>query len=218
MYLVQTTIPYASGLPRDVITNTTHWDIVGGFAPAMGDEIRDRMQAYYEDVYAPLGGTRTWASYIQHKMIIKIYLANPPVSPAPPVYVDEVSLTFTGSATGNLPAEVAVVTSQYSAQQAGLPLGRRFNRHYIGGLSGQVLDNLGVPLQPPFVTADFRAQLAGAASTLHGENTTILSWVLGYRSSGVWQFEPIVGGFVGDEPDTQRRRGIRQAVRTSWSA
>lgn len=219
LFTVQTTTPYVSGLPSDVITNTTHWDAPAGWSSAQTDDLVERLTAYYETIYGENGqGRQSLAGYVQAKIIIKVYEANPTVSPTPPVAVEEVLLSLDGSApVAALPSEVAIVTSQYSALTPGAPLGRYYNRHYIGGLTQEAI-TVASSSTPAIVSGEYMERYTAAAKALHDENTIDLVWVLGRRVAGELVAVPMVGGFVGNEPDTQRRRGVRQSLRESWTA
>lgn len=216
LYRIQCSLPYKTGLPQDVITNTFHFETDGSWVGADSTEIVERMQDYYEAIYAVDDTYAMIADYVERFFIIKVFDANPPVSPNPPIYTAQIGLTLSGTSVNALPAEVAVVSSQRTALVPGARLGRYFNRHYLGGFTTRILDATTVPDSPPVVRTAIRDRFALAASTLFLANDSGLSWVIGRKVAGVWQAEVMTGGFVGNEPDTQRRRGVVQAARSVW--
>lgn len=218
MYRVQCTLPYESGLPEDVITNTFHFEVDGAWGSTQDAGIVARMVNYYEEIYEIDDTFSMIASYVQHSLIIRVFEANPAVSPNPPVFVTEQPLSIAGTTVNGLPAEVAIVSSQHSALAPGARLGRYFNRHYLGGFTTRVLDATTDPLSPPVVRSAIRDRFAQKAEDLRITVGDGLEWVIGRQSSGTWVPVNMTGGFVGDEPDTQRRRGPRQAARSNWTA
>lgn len=217
MYRVQCTLPYKTGLPEDVITNTFHFLTTDEWNGTLGAEINSRMVEYYNDIYAVDETFRLLAAYVEEVLIIRVFDANPPVSPNPPVWVSQQALTISGTVVNGWPAEVAVVSSQHSALTPGARLGRYFNRHYLGGFTARIGDATTVPDSPPVIRTVIRDRFATVAEALHDENTSALAWVIGRQVAGVWTPVVMTGGFVGNEPDTQRRRGVRQVARSNWT-
>lgn len=217
MYRVQCTLPFESGLPEDVITNTYHFETDVAWGTTQDTAIDSRMQDYYELLYAVDDTFRLLASYVQDLLVIRVFEANPAVSPNPPVHVSEQALTIGGTSVNSWPSEVAVVTSQFSALTPGARLGRYFNRQYLGGFTGRIGDATTNPAAPVVVREEMRDRFASAADFLNSFNNTDLRWVIGRRAGGVWVSEEMTGGFVGNEFDTQRRRGTRQSVRSNWN-
>ena len=109
------------------------------------------------------------------------------------------------------------MSSQFSALTPGARLGRYFNRHYLGGFTGRIGDATTNPNAPVVVREVMRDRFATCADALHSFNNADLAWVIGRKQGGLWVSEDMAGGFVGDEFDTQRRRGTRQAVRSNWN-
>jgi hypothetical protein len=217
MYRVQASLPYLSGLPEDVITNTTHWEVDGTWGSTQDSAIVAVLETYYESIYGIDDTFAMRATWLSNDLIIRVFESNPVLSPNPPVFATQTVISATGTAGNGPPAEVAVVTSQFSALLPGARLGRYFNRHYLGGFTNRVFDATTNPDAPPVIREVIRERFADAAALMASSVTGDMTWVIGRQSSGTWVPVEMVGGFVGDEPDTQRRRGVRQQVRTGWT-
>lgn len=118
-----------------------------------------------------------------------------------------------GGGSGALPAEVAVCSSFYASHASGEPAARYRGRVYLGPLTTSAGELVGGYSRP---SATFRQDVADAMQAL----TTALSAV--DYSLAVWsrtdnELRPVVGGWINDEWDTQRRRGPEVTQRTPWT-
>lgn len=124
--------------------------------------------------------------------------------------------SFTLSAAGGgagsttpLPAEVACVISLRSTENSARARGRL----YVGPLHSLCADTGTAGDSRPIL--GFRTALKGAAERLaDGAVTAGCSWQILSRADG--DTKEIVGGFIDDAWDTQRRRGISPTSRMGW--
>lgn len=208
----QFVLPMWTGQPRDVITNTMHWE-GDGLAPldVQAAEIASRLQLFYNTIYGTLD---MMGGYLEPSLAtVECYdLADPtpriPEVVACPITADTLSSSI-------LPSEVAIVMTIHAAPQSGVPRQRLHNRIYLGGLGNGAV--AAVPPATPQVSIGARTNIANAAEALVAANTSVLSWVQRSFVGGVTN-RPIAGGWVDNEPDTQRRRGTTPESRTLWTA
>jgi len=213
---VQSVFPMFSGLPKDVITNTTHWlwDDEGLWDTIDGAkiEIAARLGAFYSAAYNSMR-----ADYVlwNNARIDVINLGDPP-----PRVVHSQPLTVAatgGPFSSQIPTEVAICVSYHAAPTSGVPRGRLHNRFYLGGLAQAIIGSSGTTfprIDGPRITA-----ITGALTALLVANGDGIEW---RQYSGVSSTEPggvlreIVGGWVDNSPDTQRRRSVNANARTVW--
>lgn len=207
----QVSFPMFTNLPRDVITNTFHFQSDAISDAAAAALIGTRLGEFYNDVFT--GGTFA-ASYVQWTLgRVKVFnMADP--TPRVPIIEVVSPIPLTSSST-NVPTEVAVVLSYHADYTSGDPAGRLRNRIYIGGLANDAINN-GDTSNFPTVKTTFRNQLATAFQTLVAANGAGLEIVQRSRV-GLITSRPIVGGWVDNTPDTQRRRGVAATTRTTFS-
>lgn len=122
------------------------------------------------------------------------------------------SLAAAGGGTGSgqpLPAEVACVLSLRSTENDARARGRL----YIGPLHQACADTGTANDSRPIL--GFRTALKGAAERL-ADNAVLagISWQILSRSDG--DTKEVVGGFIDDAWDTQRRRGVTPTSRLGW--
>ena len=202
-------IPYASGLPEDVISNTLYFDYIGGL------DVEDAVVAQtaniaeaYDDFYS----TMLWASYVdQGNAEVRWYLmASPP--PRIPIIVP-LGLTNVSSSETVIPAEVSVVLSFHGSPLAGEPAARRRGRIYLGGCGNPTAQ--ATLSSPPRVASAVNDDVRNGASQLLTDSATLLMpWVVWSPTNA--SFTEVVAGWTDNEPDTQRRRGVGATLRTTW--
>lgn len=204
----QAYIPFFTGIPRDVLTNTIHfeWDGTGTLALA-ADEIATRMDEFYEEVYLP---TAHAASYMvwEGAYIEVTNLA------APTPRIPEVRLIPIGVSESNsgIPTEVAVVMTYAAAETGGVIRQRLYNRIYLGGLGNAAIAD-GTASTFPTVAVGFRDAVALAAEQLQDHNDGAIDWIQYSPTSETAR--PIVRGWIDNSPDTQRRRSVDETARTA---
>lgn len=209
-YLAQVELATESAIPADNIINTFAFTWVPSGTPSGAD---------YLDLAASLSGfyqawttfrSRTVPSTGNHQ--VKIYRLSDP-SPRVPVATLPISVGTGSASTDRFPVEVACCLSIRANVSSGEHAARRKGRIFIGplvsGASQNTLD--GYPRPSP----TFRTALANAADEL------LTSTLSGDWAWSVWsrvddELFSVVGGWIEDEWDTQRRRGPMGTVRTIW--
>lgn len=222
MHKVQFTIPYKSGVPEDVITNTLYvrkrtavdvdW-VVGDDEGTLPD-LKTKVVKFFSDCYGATYGAAFMAPYIDKANCrIKVY----DMDDAPPRIpdVDESAvLTNLNSTFNTVPSEVACVASFAADVGSGDVAARKRGRIYLGGLGPTTIEE-GVNAAPRFLDSfctcvaqaceDFQSGLYGV-----GWHWVVYSPTLGTNSR-------IHRGWVDDAFDTQRRRGVSATMRVNWS-
>lgn len=198
-----------SGLPRDRFVNS--WAFEGTGASISDTElatVRTRLVEFYTSPVGagtPLTGFMSRA--VKQAVLIRLYR----LSQTPPRTPIETQHTFNISQTGTaLPNEVAVVLSFYNT----VNVKRRRGRIFFGPLAAMagVFDTDDVKVE-----ASLRTALSGAANRLaaYGNDPTLgPHWsILSQRDA---QLKLVTDGWIDNTFDTQRRRGVRSNLRTSW--
>lgn len=207
-------IANTSNLPRDVSVNTFHFESVA-FTPEMIEDIASAIIDFYnvEDT-----SNNSVAEFLSSRLSrtnnsrIEVYdMADP--EPRVPVYQVNWTLGTSGN-TSSLPAEVAVCASYHGSEVAGIPMARRRGRIFLGPLTTGAMSAGANEIARPsglFVNAIVNAahDLCAAAVDL-GAHWAVYSRVLGTTT-------PIVGGWVDNDFDTQRRRSAEATDRTLWT-
>lgn len=178
-------------------TGTDPVPVLGGITTALKD--------FYDDITASFLSN----DIAQNGHEIKYYDLPGPV-PNYPIEEDVWNLAADPSGP-QLPQEVALCLSFQGARTPGFPQNRRRGRVYIGPL-GTGANTNGRP------TSGFVTQLATAAATLKANiialaGDTVWSVWSTVDQAGV----PIDNGWVDNVWDTQRRRGLVETSRTTWT-
>lgn len=192
-----------SNLPADVVINTWHFDEVS--APFGNyDNVRDMLEGFYDTVgpYMP-------ANYLQSQALVRAYDLTQP-EPRVPVY--ESAFTWTQGAGAFLPTEVALVLSVRAEYASGTPNARRRNRKYLGPFIATTNTTAGRP------SSALITDLAAAAGQMLNEALASVSWNWVVYSPTEGASYPVIGGWVDDAWDTQRRRGVSPSTRSIWSS
>lgn len=199
----QVVLPFKTGLPEDVATNTFHFesdtlDFAAAIAPIPG-----YLAAFYQAFATRLSGSIA-------KNLVHVNLYNM-LTPAPRVPVTVV-LGITGSdGTSGLPNEVSVCLSTRGA----LPnLPSRRGRVFIGPLLNSTAI-LSFENNVPRVNSAFRNDLLLAAQNLGlalGAGGGTRRWVV-YSPTNLTTIQ-VVHAWIDDDFDTQRRRQVRTLIRT----
>lgn len=207
----QVSFPMFTNIPEDVITNTWHWQTDALSTDAAAVLIGTRLDAFYTELFA---NNPYAASYVLWANgLVKVYDLADPIPRLPSIAAVPVTAFTPGAST--IPTEVAMVLSYKAAAESGTPAGRLRNRVYIGGLNNAAFTAGSASLYPTLNTA-FRNQAATALQNLVLANGAGLDLV--QRSSvGLIASRPIVGGWIDNTPDTQRRRGVKSTSRVTWS-
>lgn len=226
------TIPMASALPADAVVNTWYFGVPDGDETETYIEtnVEPSLKAFYaaiDEYYAnntaTTNATVTWYDMSEPE-------------PRVPIVENNLGMTQKGSsAQGNLPSELAVVMSFHGAYVSGTNRQRQRGRIYVGPLhAGIGAGASGTDYSRPgsaFVTALRNAgnTLMGAASGSGGAFT----WIV--RSANARDNSdpeipynerplltptgyPVVGGWVDDAWDVQRRRGVAASTRNTFGS
>ena len=203
----QCVFPYGSNLPEDVITNTFHFDIPTADPDPFFDAIADNLSDLYTTCHNPAGG---WANYVNWGAAeVRFYLlaAPPPRVPA----IRPLVVGASGSASSVTPAEVSVCLSFQGEPLSGVPQARRRGRVYLGGFALPCATSSSV--SPPRVLTTLITQVQGAAETfMNACETALTPWQVWSTTDG--SAVEVTNGWVDNEPDIQRRRGVQPTLRS----
>lgn len=208
MAIWQAQIEFSSvtGIPADKIVSTFNFE--GGAGATDTANIDDMIWDFYNESYA---GNSILQSFSQDSFggaaDVKIYCMDDPEPRVPRALYEH---QFTPSGAGGLPAEVALCMSYHATPVAGQSQARRRGRVYLGPF----LESENTSGRP---TVDLITRIgAAAAELLAAANASVTwQWIVWSRvnASGA----NVVGGWVDDAWDTQRRRGVDRTTRYAWS-
>lgn len=210
----QVRIPHKSLINEDAVINTFNFTGVAD-AETMAPLALGMLKVFYNDLSTPqvtrikdllsyelaVAGTR-----------IKIYdLADP--EPRVPILDESLGVTdATSSSNPNLPGEVCIGVSYRSEAESGVVAARRRGRIYLGPLRPTVSEGTTSSAARPSAAA--RLSIALAAAEL-ASGPIGCQWAVWSRTNDAMY--PIIGGYIDDAYDTQRRRGVRTSSRQGFS-
>lgn len=213
-YRTLATLGRDSGLTEDQIVNTWHYeDDEPGVEVASVESWHAELLAFYQSFDDRLSGTLsgviTFTSY---------NLADD--EPRIPVLTEVEALTV--SAPGSdLPSECAVVLSFHGAQASGVNMARRRGRVYLGPWLQSQADLVSgdTRVDPTCVSAIATAAdaMLGPIGLFGGRWAVYSPTTRASGGSLDASFHDVVGGWVDNAWDTQRRRGARATSRTTFS-
>jgi hypothetical protein len=217
----QVTIRGATGLPSDVYVNTYHFQSLTPPSEADYDDLSQRIiNAYTTQLPGTTGALHTLYAFCVsgEGHSVKLYNLDEP-QPRVPFFTQYFDLP---SAVGgsSLPTQVACVGSYHAAPQSGIPMARRRGRVYFGpfseGNAVRALDANSGEVKP---APELTARIIGCLSHIRGvELGLVWQWVVHSPTSGPLARYPVVGGWVDNRFDTQRRRLSDATQRTFWGA
>lgn len=225
-HLCQVTMPLYTGIPEDSIVNTFHFNWAGGGDPDSLDWVflKNKIRDFYTAVFTN-SGTAGMAPYVNQTAVgFKAWDLTDPV-PRAPVFSETYSGAAVQSGSSYLPSEVAICLSYHGAPVSGLDQRNRRGRIYLGGLgSCGTAATSGTPTVMPRPTSTIMNNMSTAAHDL----LTIVApggafvWVVYSPTLAAivgppGDATPVVGGWVDDAFDTQRRRGQAASLRQIWS-
>lgn len=210
-YRAQVIIPHTNGIARDAMTNTFHFiDFVPQPLVDLADDVSPLLEQLYEDVY--VGSNMASNAYAWLLTTIKWYDLSQPEPRVP--YITSEPITA-GTSASVIPNEVSVVSSFQANPVSGIPQARRRGRVYLGGLGVAWFSPSASGLSPRLDTAkinqcalafdNFRTAVAGTSAR----------WAVWSPTDAAAYL--VDNGWVQNDPDTQRRRGVAATVRTVWS-
>lgn len=205
------TMPYPTGLPRDVAQTTWSFITLDTTEETL-DDVYDGLVEWWNDPLSPrTTAPGSWISTAVVRAECRVELYDVTTLPAgPPIYERTFTLRapFSGS-PNSLPLEVALVNSIRGAGTG--PLRNRRGRQYIGPLNVGVISGASpMPRPDPGIITD----MVNSSQRLASKDGTY-AWFIWSRKQG--EFHRVVGGFVNNEFDTQRRRGADETDRLNWS-
>lgn len=222
--LLQHTIQAATGIPEDVVVNTFHFETVAAPTDFDIDNAMLRVQDFWNTIYP---GNPTGTAVCS---LVSLFMATPGrtiraydmAQPMPRVPVGEIVYAGLNVGAAPAPRESAIVLSYRGAPAAGVIPARNRGRIYIGpaaqgdaGDPDRFVAVSGGDLRPTLVAREVLGRAAAAlAAPPANPLVSTEQWSVFSRVDNA--LRPIVGGFVDDALDTQRRRGARATTRTNW--
>lgn len=196
-------------LPEDRYVTT--YSFTQGAAPTNAD--RDNVAARLVDFVTASGDGAAsplmdfLSPVVEDDFEVRVYTHGDPEPREPTIY----DATLTPGGGTPLPSEVAVCLSYYGTRN--IPTQR--GRIYWGPLNGGAgtLSVIGGEARP---SVNLRASLAASGAALASPGQPGGNWVVWSRKLGT--AFTITDGWVDDAFDTQRRRGVDPASRTTWTA
>lgn len=212
LYRCDVVLPMFTGDPSDIIVNTYHFESTANLETfAVNTEVF--LGGFYRDLYGPTGDR---AAYIDWNNVRArcFDLADP--TPRVPV---ESPPFFTGNPGTNattIPTEVAVVLSFQSAGLPGEVYQRRYNRVFLGAVPSVWFSAASASKFPTIDTGrlNLMADSMKALQALTDGPETL--WVQVSNATGSTRTLPVIGGWVDNSPDTQRRRSVDSTLRVTW--
>jgi hypothetical protein len=196
-------------LPTDQFVTTWYFrNDFGGTPEAAGVRMVDKVRAWWMDT--PTGQSGHVAEFLPSVItsaVAKVYDLGEP-TPRYPVHTETPAGAAGGSTLAPLPREVALVNSYY-----GGPGPRARGRQYIGPLTIESMTTLTGGVPAPIGTLRERMVAASTDMATSGTGDT---WVQCSTTYGTTL--EVIGGWVDNAYDTQRRRGKAPSSRDTWGA
>lgn len=231
MLQVSALFPYQTNLPGDVAVNVWHFRTVDP-EPSAGEittAVTSLLDFYYEPM--PTGSLGTiaqrmapWILFGTGTTRFRVVGVNPATGAelGSPIFVNYAPPSFPAPTAENLPLEVAVCLSfkGYYSEGSVATRAQRRGRVFIGplGLTAAELGAITAPPKPGLgITTLLREKaiaLRDNAQTGAGTGGASAPWVIWSRTSG--DQHNVVGGWIDNAFDTQRRRGNAPTQRTTW--
>lgn len=204
-YAFQTIFQHSNGLPKDQFVNTTHWRSEAPVAGTDFDNVRDMLKDFYGTAATGAKVCSYLTGDLNTTVKVKAYNLDEE-KPRAPAY--EGSFTLSGYATGySMPYEVALCCSFEASRASGKPQGRRRNRFYLGPFGQNVPFTGGRPI------TTMLDNVIAAMGRLESAQQAAASWQWVVYSPTENEVYDIHHLWVDDAWDTQRRRGLKPAVR-----
>lgn len=215
-YLLQAAIPYFSGLPEDVCVNTFHFNWLDGSPPESADytAMANMVANWYETIFdnATDAAMAGWSRPDQTRM--KIYNVDDP-EPRVPLFDAVVPMTVQQQINGFTAPEVAIVVSIHGGFLSGESAASRRGRVFLGCL-GSVVAQSTLTAFPRPNAAVIENIIAANEAMVAVAATTNWRWVVYSRKND--STVPVIGGWVDNTLDTQRRRGVGATARNAWGS
>jgi hypothetical protein len=209
-------LPFVGGLERDVSENTFWFSTPGSPDGDNYAEVITNVTQFYNE--PPSGGGSNSIGYYLSSVISRtaceLVVRSIDVATGAQL-TDNVHSAFTLDAAGttnNLPLEVSLCLS-FKGSRTGAPAGRTRGRVYVGPLQTATATTGGAAY--PIPTTTFVNLLAAKADDVKGVGEGgECPWVIYSRSDR--EVAIVEGGWIDNEWDTQRRRGVAANSRVIW--
>lgn len=202
----QVTMQGGSGLPEDRFVNTFHFSgAAAGDLDANANAITPELQEFYTGTVSGAALSAHFSIYIDRSATIRFYDLDQ-ATPRVPI-IKTLSL-WASNGSGTLPEECAAVLSL----RGSLPVTpRKRGRIYLGPLNISTITPA-TATTPTRLNSGFRTTVTTKAAALADAD---IGWCIYSPTDDA--MVPILGGFIDDAYDTQRRRGPDAAVRELWT-
>lgn len=206
---VQTAFTAASNRPEDVITNTLHFNDQAGLSNPTN--MANLMWDFYTASYAGASNIPVSTYFTNDAFsgdaVQRLYNLD---DPKPRVPILEVQRSFTPTNGNTLPTEVAVCMSYQAEPVSGQSQARRRGRIFVGPLYETANDSGRPSTQIMTSLAVAAGEMLAAANASLNERWVV--WSEAGQSAA-----DVVGGWVDNAFDTQRRRGWEYTQRNPWA-
>ena len=200
VFAAQQTLIMTSGVTADSVVNTLHFEETSS-ATAV-PEIITYMAGLYDDLLGTISG-----SVRQNDHPLKIYDLS---LPSPNYPISETLYDFPSAPSGaTLPHENAICLSFQATRVSGTPQASRRGRIYVGPVDSGAVGTGGI------VLAAYQTFVNTAgANLLAASNAGSTTWVA--YSPTLVAAAPVDNGWVDNAFDTQRRRGTKSTLRSTF--
>lgn len=233
-YAVQVSFQGASGLAKDQYENVWHFGTVaGGETPGGAKQLAARISTFYNAVPTGHEGISSFLdSNILPHATIKVYDESG-VRAGPPIYSNTFAPTLSAGA-GGFPEQVACCLSYYSTSNSPRHRGRiylgPFNSLSMavtarGGPSAELVTSMIIGAQALIASATDFSLLDDWLLTDDGItiDASAIPWAIrsgggtkATTKTGLVTYEAVQHGWVDNEWDIQRRRGLKATSRSSF--
>jgi hypothetical protein len=218
-----------SGRPADTDEITLSFQRASVATSADFDNLLVDIQAFFNSTF--VGQHHPISDYLSYDRDYvashcKVDFYHRPVTAGPilsPVATRSWTLSAPAAGKQSLPDQVAVVNS-FHADLSGVPTSdgttrpqaRRRGRFYLGPLNTLALQGVAGAVAAQVVSSDLMNDLVGSSRAWLLNAPAANGWVWEVWSKTDWAGHPVVGGFVDDRFDTQRRRLEVADSRLRW--
>lgn len=210
-YIVQAIGLPANGLVEDQAVNVFHLDSATALSLTQMTNLESEFLGFYGTAYnGHAGGGSFLSPTMNGKWKFKWYDFDDP-KPRVPLRESGESTPALDRNVSTSPREVALVVSWHAEFTSGEPKARARGRTYLGPYTGG-----GTTTDSLVASSLVEAAVSAATDLLDGVATITDSGHLCVHSVKDNDFKPIVGGWVDNAWDTQRRRGTKATTRTTF--
>lgn len=205
MYKLMTILNMDTNLPADAATMTTHWQYDGAGTPSAEALLRPKqLFAYFLD---GLFTNNILSAAVNHANVQwKLYDMNDPEPRSPVSQGTETPYSTTASIEA--PPELSIVCSFQGDVVSGTPQSRRRGRVYVGPLG--FLAGSSIP-------STQQDHVRDAAQAMLDAVQADANWTWGIYSRVDDAFVEVTNGWVNNNWDIQRRRGLLPTSRLTFS-